>query len=48
MVEIEDFASLSAILDEAQIYLGGGGQHIWNQDGRLYRWALDPDDVTRK
>ena len=25
MVAIEDFASLSAILDEAQIYLGGGG-----------------------
>ena len=48
MVEIKDFASLSAILDESQIYLGGLGQYIWNQDSRLYLWALDPDDVTIK
>ena len=22
--------------------------YIWNQDGRPYRWELDPDDLTRK
>ena len=27
-VEIEDFASLGAILDESQIYIGGGKQYI--------------------